>query len=127
MAYVVHVLSGDLILHRRTLDPIKTMIYGLRRYDLDRCAALIDSSHGENPEQPKVVGFMSHKSKIYLVRSLASIVACALRLAQRCQTDATIVRGNLCVAPPMDRGRDTRMLRQFGAWSKIHISGEATT
>jgi hypothetical protein len=29
-----------MILHRRTLDPIKTMIYGLRRYDLDRSAAI---------------------------------------------------------------------------------------
>lgn len=29
-----------MILHKRTLDPIKTMIYGLRRYDLDRSAAI---------------------------------------------------------------------------------------
>ncbi|TFK24266.1 hypothetical protein FA15DRAFT_656030 [Coprinopsis marcescibilis] len=39
----VHILSGDLIMHKRTLDPIKTMINGLRRYDLDRCIALADS------------------------------------------------------------------------------------
>ncbi|TFK42085.1 hypothetical protein BDQ12DRAFT_645556 [Crucibulum laeve] len=38
----LHILSGDLIMHKRTLDPIKTMIYGLRRYDLDRCMALAD-------------------------------------------------------------------------------------
>lgn len=42
----VHILSGDLILHKRTLDPIKTVIYGLRRYDLDRCIALADMSAG---------------------------------------------------------------------------------
>ena len=62
----VHILSGDLILHKRTLEPIKTLIYGLRRYDVDRCAALIDSSDPTNADV-KVVGFMSHKSKIYLV------------------------------------------------------------
>jgi len=60
---VVHILSGDLILHKRTLDPIKTLIYGLRRYDLDRCAAL-----SEPGSAAKVEGFMSHKAKIYLVR-----------------------------------------------------------
>lgn len=47
------------------MEPIKTVIYGLRRYDLDRCAALIDTSQGQNGSV-QVVGFMSHKSKIYL-------------------------------------------------------------
>jgi len=61
----LHILSGDLILHKRTLEPIKTLIYGLRRYDVDRCAALIDMSDPANAGA-KVVGFMSHKSKIYL-------------------------------------------------------------
>ncbi|TFK42066.1 magnesium transporter [Crucibulum laeve] len=61
----LHILSGDLILHKRTLEPIKTLIYGLRRYDVDRCAALIDMSDPANANT-KVVGFMSHKSKIYL-------------------------------------------------------------
>ncbi|KAA1477253.1 hypothetical protein DENSPDRAFT_884939 [Dentipellis sp. KUC8613] len=60
----LHILSGDLILHKRTLGPIKTLVYGLRRYDVDRCAALIDST--KPIEDQKVVGFMSHKSKIYL-------------------------------------------------------------
>ncbi|KAF8640775.1 hypothetical protein AX17_000425 [Amanita inopinata Kibby_2008] len=60
----LHILSGDLILHKRTLEPIKTLVYGLRRYDVDRCAALIDTSDTTNAL--KVVGFMSHKSKIYL-------------------------------------------------------------
>lgn len=40
------------------------MIYGLRRYDLDRCAALVDTA--EVGEKVIVQGFMTHKSKIYL-------------------------------------------------------------
>lgn len=59
----VHILSGDLTLHKRTLEPIKTLVYGLRRYDVDRCAALLDSAQAK----AAVEGFMSHKSKIYLV------------------------------------------------------------
>jgi hypothetical protein len=62
----VHIVSGDLVLHKRTLDPIKTLVYGLRRYDVDRCAALVDDSDPATAGQP-IVGFMSHKSKIYLV------------------------------------------------------------
>ncbi|KAJ3722353.1 magnesium transporter [Lentinula raphanica] len=61
----LHILSGDLILHKRTLEPIKTVVYGLRRYDLDRAAALVDQTLPEN-RNVKIVGFMSHKSKIYL-------------------------------------------------------------
>ncbi|KAJ7671546.1 magnesium transporter [Mycena polygramma] len=61
----LHILSGDLILHKRTLEPIRTVIYGLRRYDDDRAAALVDTTAAEN-EGVKVRGFMSHKSKIYL-------------------------------------------------------------
>ena len=56
-------MSGDLTMHKRTLEPIKTLVYGLRRYDVDRCAALITSS---GMDVTKVEGFMSHKSKIYL-------------------------------------------------------------
>ncbi|KAJ7746354.1 magnesium transporter [Mycena metata] len=61
----LHILSGDLILHKRTLEPIRTVIYGLRRYDVDRAQALIDTT-AEGNENIKAVGFMSHKSKIYL-------------------------------------------------------------
>lgn len=64
--HLVHILSGDLILHKRTLEPVKTMVYGLRRYDLDRCAALIDATDPKNKDQ-QIAGFMSHKAKIYLV------------------------------------------------------------
>jgi hypothetical protein len=65
----LHILSGDLILHKRTLEPIRTVIYGLRRYDDDRAAALIDTTAEEN-QNVKIRGFMSHKSKIYLVRAV---------------------------------------------------------
>ncbi|KAJ6604993.1 hypothetical protein B0H10DRAFT_2229296 [Mycena sp. CBHHK59/15] len=61
----LHIVSGDLVLHKRTLEPIKTLVYGLRRYDVDRCAALVDDSDPANSGKA-VVGFMSHKSKIYL-------------------------------------------------------------
>ena len=63
----VHILQGDLILHKRTLEPIKTVIYGLRRYDVDRAMALKEFVD----EKTKVHGYMSHKAKIYLVRALA--------------------------------------------------------
>lgn len=64
----LHILSGDLTLHKRTLGPLKTVIYGLRRYDEDRCAALLSPAEREVQEKrrEKVKGFMSHKSKIYL-------------------------------------------------------------
>ncbi|THH02327.1 hypothetical protein EW026_g537 [Hermanssonia centrifuga] len=58
----LHVLQGDLILHKRTLEPIKTVIYGLRRYDIDRVAAL---SERVDPSE-KIQGYMSHKAKVYL-------------------------------------------------------------
>ncbi|TBU26615.1 hypothetical protein BD311DRAFT_725745 [Dichomitus squalens] len=58
----LHILQGDLILHKRTLEPIKTVIYGLRRYDVDRVLAL--KEHVD--PTVKVEGYMSHKSKIYL-------------------------------------------------------------
>ncbi|KAF6748378.1 hypothetical protein DFP72DRAFT_1015290 [Ephemerocybe angulata] len=47
----LHIISGDLIMHKRTLDPIKTMIFGLRKYDLDRCIALHDSLAQAKREQ----------------------------------------------------------------------------
>jgi hypothetical protein len=56
-------MSGDLTLRKRTMTPIKSLIHGLRRYDLDRCAALYSGN-----SDAKVVGFISAKSKIYLVR-----------------------------------------------------------
>ena len=58
----MHIIPGDLILHKRTLEPIKTVIYGLRRYDVDRVAALLEKLEPDK----KVQGYMSHKAKIYL-------------------------------------------------------------
>lgn len=61
----LHFLSGELAARRRELDPVKTLIYGLRRYDQERCAAVAESS-GKLVEGEKVPGFLSHKAKIYL-------------------------------------------------------------
>ncbi|TBU27626.1 hypothetical protein BD311DRAFT_723910 [Dichomitus squalens] len=60
----LHILQGDLVLHKRTLEPIKTVIYGLRRYDVDRALALRDPSSVDG--KVPVEGYMSHKAKIYL-------------------------------------------------------------
>ncbi|KAF8185011.1 hypothetical protein K438DRAFT_1837261 [Mycena galopus ATCC 62051] len=85
----LHILSGDLIMHKRTLEPIKSMIYGLRRYDQDRCAALgfgndlpanrrqvhadinaVDAGLGvgvgAGQHHLGRDGYLSYKSKIYL-------------------------------------------------------------
>jgi len=58
----LHILSGDLSQRKRSLEPMKTLIFGLRRYDLDRCVALAQSEG----DAAKVKGFMSHKAKVYL-------------------------------------------------------------
>ena len=57
--HAVHVMSGDLTIRKRALTPIKALIYGLRRYDLERSAAV---QGGGNV----AVGYMSTKTKIYL-------------------------------------------------------------
>lgn len=56
----LHILSGDLILHKRTMDPIKTLVYGLRRYDADRCAASMALEPGQK------FSYLSQKANIYL-------------------------------------------------------------
>jgi len=61
----LHVLAGDINIHRRALEPLKRVIYGLRRYDLDRCIALLDLPPGEE-KKAGVQGYMSHTSLIYL-------------------------------------------------------------
>ena len=61
-------ISEDLTLHRRTLEPLKTLIYGLRRYDTDRAAAMAESL-GEAARPGDSSGYLTHKSKIYLVRA----------------------------------------------------------
>ncbi|QRV73043.1 CorA-like magnesium transporter protein [Ceratobasidium sp. AG-Ba] len=58
----LHIISGDLTLHKRTLGPLSQLVYGLRRYDLDRCKALASSASREG----EVVGYLSHQAKVYL-------------------------------------------------------------
>ncbi|PPQ99569.1 hypothetical protein CVT24_005357 [Panaeolus cyanescens] len=45
----LHILSGDLIHHKRSLEPIKTLIYNLRRYDEERAMAVADQGHSVAP------------------------------------------------------------------------------
>ena len=57
----LHIISGDLALLKRSLDPIKSLVFGLRRYDLDRCIAVAASQDpGKDPKEPASppVGFM---------------------------------------------------------------------
>ncbi len=63
----MHLLSAEVTQRRRELDPVKTLIYGLRRYDSDRTLAAIESTvEGEVPPVGKNTGFLSHKAKVYL-------------------------------------------------------------
>ncbi|EKM84250.1 hypothetical protein AGABI1DRAFT_88987 [Agaricus bisporus var. burnettii JB137-S8] len=43
----LHVVSGALIMHKLTLEPIKTMIYNLREYDARRCLAIAEQVKAE--------------------------------------------------------------------------------
>lgn len=60
----VHIISGDLILRKRTLGPIRTLVYAIRRYDADRVAALYNA--GEQPDGWKAEGYMSKTARTYL-------------------------------------------------------------
>ncbi|CAE6402509.1 unnamed protein product [Rhizoctonia solani] len=57
----LHIASGDLTMHKRTLGPISQLVYGLRRYDSDRAKAVI-AHDDDNPP----TGFLSHQTKVYL-------------------------------------------------------------
>ncbi|KAF9077283.1 hypothetical protein BDP27DRAFT_1312126 [Rhodocollybia butyracea] len=61
----LNILAGDINLHQRALEPLKRVIYGLRRYDLDRCIALLDLPPGEE-QSANVQGYISHTASIYL-------------------------------------------------------------
>ena len=52
-------MSGDLTIRKRALTPIKSLIYGLRRYDQERSAAV--QAGGK-----VAVGYLSTMTKIYL-------------------------------------------------------------
>lgn len=60
----MHLLSAEVTQRRRELDPVKTLIYGLRRYDSDRAVAAEESSG--DPPADQHAGFLSHKAKVYL-------------------------------------------------------------
>ncbi|KAG8903374.1 hypothetical protein FRB99_003396 [Tulasnella sp. 403] len=68
----LHIASRDLAMHSRTLTPLKTLVYGLRRYDLDRSIAQINPSE-PGVDEKQLTGFMSHKSKVYLAGVLDHI------------------------------------------------------
>jgi len=57
----LHILSADLSTRKRAMQPLKPMIWGLRKFDLERTAACM----GPGNEEP-LQGFMSPKTKIYL-------------------------------------------------------------
>jgi len=60
----LHIISGDLTLHKRTLTPLSTLCYSLRKYDQDRAIAAMPVDEDGNPA--KVKGFCSHQTKVYL-------------------------------------------------------------
>ncbi|KAJ3726674.1 hypothetical protein C8R42DRAFT_388719 [Lentinula raphanica] len=63
----LHILIGDISVHQRALGPLKKLIYGLRRYDQDRCVALLNLPPGEEITDVKnVKGYMSSTSLTYL-------------------------------------------------------------
>ncbi|CAE6419321.1 unnamed protein product [Rhizoctonia solani] len=79
----LHIISGDLTLHKRTLGPLSQLVYGLRRYDLDRCKAslsraisvlgMLSGLHvlqqalaGSAGREGEITGYLSHQAKVYL-------------------------------------------------------------
>jgi Mg2+ and Co2+ transporter CorA len=62
----LHTIQQDLAQHKRTLEPVKTVVYGLRRYDTDRAAALVSEEQRLAGVDSTQQGFMSQKAKIYL-------------------------------------------------------------
>lgn len=79
--YPVHVLSAEITLHKRSLKPLQSLVYGLRRYDLDRAIALAVSAD-PNANATNTKGFMSHQAKVYLAGSVSSFLrpGCGLKL-----------------------------------------------
>jgi hypothetical protein len=62
---LVHILSADLTATKRTMQPLKSLIYGLRRFDSERTAAALGPAPAD--KTVAVAGYMSPKTKIYLV------------------------------------------------------------
>jgi len=59
-------------LHKRTLGPVKSLIYALKFYDIERTAACLDLS--KDDEDHKAVGYMSRKARIYLVSPFSYVL-----------------------------------------------------
>jgi hypothetical protein len=93
-------------MHKRTLEPIKTMLYGLRRYDQDRCAAMgfgndlpadLNASDaglgvgvGAAAHHFGQEGYLSYNSKIYLVRGIF-YVAALINAKRKCRPMFTTI------------------------------------
>jgi len=61
----LHVLSSEITLHKQSIKPLQSLVFGLRQYDLDRAVALAISAD-RNADPKDTHGFMSHEAKIYL-------------------------------------------------------------
>ncbi|KAG8775230.1 hypothetical protein FRC16_004865, partial [Serendipita sp. 398] len=83
----LHILSADLTLRKRTMQPLKSLIYGLRRFDTERTIAACTVAGQPAPAQ----GYMSPKTKVYLVS-----LQCALSLSLSCSRSLAEGRGRLC-------------------------------
>ncbi|KIM32024.1 hypothetical protein M408DRAFT_327383 [Serendipita vermifera MAFF 305830] len=57
----LHILSADLTTRKRAIQPLKPMIWGLRKFDLERTAAAMGADY-----KGPVEGYMSPKTKVYL-------------------------------------------------------------
>jgi hypothetical protein len=58
----VHIISADLTTRKRNMQPMKRLVYGLRKFDVERTIAALGPSTTAGTE-----GYMSSKAKIYLV------------------------------------------------------------
>ncbi|CAA7264908.1 unnamed protein product [Cyclocybe aegerita] len=65
----LHILAGELVLHKRTLEPIKTLVDGLCKHDDNRIAILLHGSdYMANATEASTTGggLISPTAKIYL-------------------------------------------------------------
>ncbi|KAG8743374.1 hypothetical protein FRC10_012178 [Ceratobasidium sp. 414] len=58
----LHLLSGDIELLKMSIKPLQRIVYGLRRYDRERCRGLAASQDVST----NVKGFLSEETKVYL-------------------------------------------------------------
>jgi len=60
----LHIISADLTTRKRNMQPMKRLVYGLRKFDAERTIAALGS-----PPSTGKTGYMSPKAKVYLVSS----------------------------------------------------------